>query len=196
MDQWVVSCAGEEVFLESFEDAVRSFRTNIENYARSLNCPPCPEYIPFAVGAFFEYKSSEALITDEEIVVEYKLGMLLNSMCFPEADDCTHYNARRKYDPINYHGEIKEFEEKLDIKINCSEEEINVEILLDDNEDNIFLLTNAFIFQDTRKTYYYKSHQVVIICDSHESYRLGTSVDADITLKYMSKGSDDPTYLY
>lgn len=82
-----------------------------------------------------------------------------------------------RYNGINHN---KEFDEKLSLSIEKKDSEIIYESFLDDG-DETFLKTNAFIFDDHEKTYYYKSHQIVVASTKKDV--LGTNVDCDIVLE-------------
>ena len=53
-----------------------------------------------------------------------------------------------------------------------------------------YLKTNAFIFKDSGKAYYFKTHQIIRVVNGEYSHLLGTSVDLDLTLTRAGTAND------
>ena len=123
------------------------------------------------------------MVTDEEIVVSQRMEMLLNSFMWPQAKDQKQDALRAIKNDINYSGKIEEdYVETVSIQITKNDNEISFSgIFNEDEEDETFLNTNAFIFDDDNKRYYFKSHQEVVA--SHTPNKLGEVADLDLVLK-------------
>ena len=78
---------------------------------------------------------------------------------------------------IKYHGKNGEFDEEIDINVNFSRSEIMVDIVSEDNT----LHTNAFIFDDDLKEYYFLSKQTIITASNPEL--LGKVVELSLILQ-------------
>lgn len=188
MDKWVVSYNGIDRYYDTFQDAVECFRSEIRRFVGFIDKELfIGDPLPFDAGCFFSYKSDESTITDEEIVVWDRLQTLLGSMHIRKSQECSDYCSNKMRKSINYHGAIEEFGEELDIRIIRSEDEIKAEIKHQDGEEETFVITNAFIFRDDQKIYYYKTHQVIRATNVKDDYLLGTRVDLDLSLKRMEE---------
>lgn len=184
MNKWIVTSSNLEKSFDCFSDAVVFFRGVIINYIKTNKDIFVHNCMPFQPGAFFFYKFNDGVITDEEIVIEYRITNLLNTFeCSEKSLNEFVNNALNK--SIKYRGIIDKIEEELIINADKSQDEIKLEIIdndLHEDGDNTYLYTNAFIFNDEHKEYYFNSHQVINTSDKPEN--LGKSVDLIISLKY------------
>ena len=98
---------------------------------------------------------------------------------------------RIKHGPIIYHGKIEEFPAELNVSIEYSEDEITVGFEhFDESGEKTYLKTNAFVFKDSGKAYYFKTHQIIRVVNREYRHLLGTSVDLDLTLTRASAVND------
>ena len=179
MKKWKLVINNEVEIFDKFLDAFKVFKNTINNHIFASEDAYDKNGLPFSVSSFFYHLQDEGTITDHEIVVHYRLNALLDT--FQCEDIAVNKECALKCikNDISYHGEIEEFEESLDIEINLSKDELKVDITLHD-VDITYLKTNAFIFDDENKEYYFKSYQVVTTSDCLEN--IGKSVDLDMTL--------------
>lgn len=182
MHSWVVTTNQDTYSFAFFGDAVNCFKKLIKDYIRSGDDIFINDCTPFQVGCFFSTKYDNGEITDEEIAISTRVDMLLNCLMWHEPkyskkDALNIIKKNIRYNGINHN---KEFDEKLSLSIEKKDSEIIYESFLDDG-DETYLKTNAFIFDDHEKTYYYKSHQIVVASTKKDV--LGTNADCDIVLE-------------
>ena len=179
MKQWILTTNGETQVFDEFLNAVHQLKNTIHKHVDFNKDVYGITCLPDGVGAFFGYKFDEGIGTDEEIVIEARLNQVLDSLHCEDPAINKEYIQKYVKKEIHYHGEIEEFDEKLDINTTLSNDEFVVDIVLDD-ADITYLKTNAFIFDDENKTYYFKTHQ--IINTSSNPNDLGKVVDLDASL--------------
>lgn len=79
MKQWILTINGEPQVFDDFIKAVRKLKNIIHKHVDfnkdvyEITC------LPDDVGAFFNYKFDEGIVTDEEIVIEARLKQALDS---------------------------------------------------------------------------------------------------------------------
>lgn len=164
--KWLVKIGIDEREYDSFDEAVAEFRQVIFDFV-STYCPsneeeePCIAFnnsaVPNFANEYFYYKYDSSTISDEEIILDNRLRMLMEYLYCPNLDElkeATLGNIKHSY---KYEDEIKEINSKLYVDIDYSPDEVKV--YLSGNEG--FLETNAFIFDDEDKKYYFESNQVV-----------------------------------
>lgn len=136
---------------------------------------------PDELGSFFYYLYSEAKITDDEIVLDSRLRMLLSSFINKNPKDIKNNALKVIIRSYNYQYEDEEIGYSIKIKIDYSEDEIIFESNADEDS---YLHTNAFIMDDENRKYYFDSHQ---ICNtSNNGSDLGKTVDLSISLEKMT----------
>ena len=182
MDRWKIEYDNITKYYENFSDAVDYFRSCIYNYIIENDEIFAKSCIPFQPEVFYHYKFENGIITDEEIAVGVRAKRLLDTLSFPS--DCLKDNDSIKnilIKDIHYTGCIEEFYENVKVNATKSKDEIVLELIHFDVEET-YLKTNAFIFDDCKKDYYFDSHQIINTTSNHTN--LGKHVDLNITLKY------------
>jgi hypothetical protein len=179
MNKWIVIKNNYKYEDFDYEVGINFFRQEIRKYLENNeDIFGANRSTPLQVNAFFEGKYDDKTIKDKEIVIDKRLKFLFDSLYFPEVKDCEN-NARKALNKdINYLD--NNGEEKLSIKIKQYNDEIILNIIHDDG-DETYIKTNAFIFDDPNKTYYFKSHQIVV-CSLNKN-KLGKEENLDIVLK-------------
>lgn len=181
MTKWILTTNSESYVFDRFVDAVAVFKTKISNYIEENKDVFDRDGMPFAPGAFFSGKYDEGTITDEEIVVQIRTSMLCGSFVWKDAEHSKENAIKSLKGDIHYEGE-NEFGEKLRIDIKTSPEEVLLEIAhFDGIRDETYMRSNAMIFDDPSKEYYFASHQIVTT--SSKRSELGKVVDIDIRIK-------------
>lgn len=161
MLQWIVQTEEFQQKYESFEEAVATFRQIIREYIEGNEEIFGCDSTPFQVGAFFGYKYDEGIISDEEIVASTRLDNLLNSFRFRDREKAEKIAITMMPRDIDYEGETEEFGEKLTIRVTHHDPQIEAVVIHDDGQNQTYLETNAFIFDNPDMVYSYKSHQII-----------------------------------
>ena len=187
MNKWIVTKDGiKEEFL-NFKDALNIFLNEIADhiwYNSSCNRDEENDWvyndcsIPFAVGVFFNSKYDERTITDEEIVLESRLHMLLGHLMSKDANEIKDNAFKVLKHSLIYQG--AEMDTKINIKVDLDPNEVVVDITADDGDES-YLRTNAFVMDDDSKTYYFRSKQYVVT--AHNPKNLGKEISLDIKLE-------------
>ena len=99
---------------------------------------------------------------------------------FRNADDSKKYANRALKGDIHYSGKDP-YDDELSIDIVKTEDEIKLDIVHFDQFDEEYLRSNAFIFDDQDKDYYFKSHQ--IISSWAMENKTSRKIDIDVSLK-------------
>ena len=187
MNKWLMILNSEKIEFDNFENATSSFIKEIHKYfwkhtyankestdVKVFDSECCPDEL----GSFFYYLYSEAKITDDEIVLDSRLRMLLSSFINKNPKDIKNNALKVISRPYYYHYEDDEIGYFIDIKIDYSKDEIILESSADEDS---YLQTNAFIMDDENRKYYFDSHQ---ICNtSNKGSDLGKTADLSISLE-------------
>ncbi|MCR5491613.1 MAG: hypothetical protein K6F32_05750 [Bacilli bacterium] len=188
MSKWLVTLNNDKSEYDSFEDALAVFLKEVSEYFRkhSYVNKESTEIdvfdstnLPDSLGAFFNYLYNDRIITDNEILLETRLRMLLSRLACDnpvQIKDNALKSISKSYD---YHYSDEEIGYLIDIKVDYSPEEIVVE--LNAYNGDSYLYTNAFVMDDSSKKYFLKSHQVCFT--SAKKSDLGAFADLDITLE-------------
>ncbi len=190
MSKWLVTLNNDKSEYDSFEDALAVFLKEVREYFWKHTQGPWnkestevfvfdSDNLPDSLGAFFTYLYNDRIITDDEILLETRLRMLLSRLGYNnpvQIKDNALKSISKSYD---YHYIDEEIGYLIDIKVDYSPEEIVVELNAD-SEDS-YLHTNAFVMDDSSKKYFLKSHQVCLTSPKRSD--LGVFVDLDITLE-------------
>lgn len=187
MATWIVNNkAGVKENYLDFETAVKRFRDIIANFFWDFSYEGPKDKktfyvfglcgVPDQIGAYFSFKYDERTITDEEIVIDQRLEMLLDFLKCQDTKDLKENTLKVIKKPIHYHGEIEEFEQTADINVDLLKDEVVVSL----ESDGDYLKTNAFILDNPDKIYYFDCTQVVRTADKPED--LGKVVFLDVTL--------------
>lgn len=188
MSKWVVTLNNNKSEYDGFKEALAFFLKEVSEYFwkhTRLNNESTEIFVfdstclPDSLGTFFYHLLDDRIITDEEILLETRLSMLLSHLACDnpvQIKDNALKSIKRSYD---YHYNNEEIGYLIDIKVDYSPEEIVVELNADNGDS--YLYTNAFIMDDSSKKYFLKSHQVC-----HTSIKnsdLGVFADLDIMLE-------------
>ena len=188
MSKWFVTLNNNKSEYDRFEDALAVFLKEVSEYfwKHTYANKESTEivvfdstYLPDSLGAFFSYLYHERMITDDEILLETRLRMLLSHLACDnpvQIKDNALKSISKSYD---YHYNDEEIGYLIDIKVDYSPEEIVVELNADNGDS--YLYTNAFVMDDSSKKYFLKSHQVCYT--SAKKSDLGVCADLDITLE-------------
>lgn len=192
MSKWLVTLNNNKSEYDSFEDALAVFLKEVREYFWKhtyVNMYVNKESteidvfdsdnLPDSLGAFFDHLYHERIITDDEILLETRLRMLLSRLSCNNPVQIKEYALKSISKSYDYHYNDEEIGYLIDIKVDYSPEEIVVELNAD-NADS-YLHTNAFVMDDSSKKYFLKSHQVCLT--SAKRSDLGVFVDLDITLE-------------
>ena len=179
MCEWKVTINNkEEIYFVNFHDAVQSFRNNLADYLinHSHNSLITDEPIlytrsavPMDIATYFGELYDTAKMTDEEILIETRLSMLMESLLCKDAEKAKY----RAMDAISMEFDYKfnkTNEVKVIIESTCMPKEITVDLKTDD----CFLQTNAFLIEDSALSYYFNSS---IVCHT-------SSIDEDLGKKF------------
>ena len=189
MNKWIILNNGKEYTFDNYEEALKSFLITISDHLweysfnnKKDGAMHVYDYstLPDNIDVYFDYKYGERTITDEEIVLENRLKMLLDYMLSKNPKEKKENTLKSFKQSVYYKGEEKEISTKVVIDIDYKEDEAVVDLRCDDGDETYFK-TNAFIFDDVDKTYYFKSHQIVTTSSIKE--QLGEVVDIDVELR-------------
>lgn len=185
MNEWIIINNGRTNIYEDFNQALDTFLTEISSHLwlNSFNNKDngSPVYdrscTPSIVSTFFEPRYSERTISDEEIVVQSRLDMLLDYFLSKDATEIKNNALKAIKHSIKYHSKNEDFKEVIDISVELNPSEIIVDI---EGKDGLFK-TNAFIFDNDLQKYYFKSKHEIIT--SNDPQHLGKMVELDIKLQ-------------
>lgn len=192
MNKWIILNNGKEYTFDNFEEALKSFLITISDHLWEYSFNNKKEgavhvydysTLPDNIDALFAYKYGERTITDEEIVLENRLKMLLDYMLSKNPKEKKENTLKSFKQSVHYKGEEKEISTRVEIDIDYKEDEVILDLRCDDGDETYFK-TNAFIFDDVNKTYYFKSHQIVTTSSIKE--QLGEVVDMDVELRKVN----------
>ena len=190
MGKWLLTVNNEEYIFDSFEEVTQAFlltiRHHIWEYSYNNKESKGLEVFgnwgtPLSIMSFFGYKYDELKITDEEILIQTRLDMLMRCFYCKSKELMKEQALKVIGHSYDYYSEEEDISTRASIKIDYSSEEISVDIVDSDwcgsHED---LRTNAFIIEDENKTYYFNSFQIVQT--SSDSNNLGKEIRLDISL--------------
>ena len=182
MDKWVININNKEIVFADFDKAISLLLKTISKHFvdhsyvhrdSSKVVVYDSACMPDNIGTYFHGLYYDRTITDEEIILETRLNMLLSYLACDNLallGDNALKSINKSYE---YHNE------EVAIKINHSLEEIEVYLSTEDNDS--YLYTNIFIMEDKDKQYFFKTHQV---CHTSNRRRdIGKTVDLNIALK-------------
>ena len=129
----------------------------------------------------FFCKYNDGTISDEEIVVQTRMSMLCRSFIWRGAGYSKDNAIKSLKGDIHFVGK-NEYDKELKIDIESLPEEVILDIThFDGVKDQTFMRSNAFIFDDPNKVYYFNSHQIITTTPKEKN--LGKVVDINIQLK-------------
>lgn len=180
MNKWFLTIDNEAVEFDNFNDAVAMLKAEISKHMEMNEDVFGEEGEPFESGAFFFSKYEDGTITDEEIVVQTRMTMLCRSFLLRGADLSKDNAMKSLKGDIHYLGK-DEYDDELEIVVLSSPEEVILDIAhCDGIENRTYLRSNAFIFDDSNKEYYFNSHQIVTTTSKRKN--LGKVVDINVRL--------------
>lgn len=184
MDKWILMIDEDKYEFNKFSDAIYMLKAEIIKHIEVNDEAYTNGGEPFLSGAFFFYKYDQGTITDEEIVVETRYKMLLRSLITRDLEYSKKDAIKSIKGNINYSGK-NEFDEELKIDVQSKPNEISLDIIYNEGfDDEAYLHSNAFIFDDPTKEYYFISHWIINTSSRHN---IGKVVDIKIRLKQEEK---------
>lgn len=196
MNEWIIFNNGREIIYSDYQEALKYFLTIVadhlwnNSYNNKDNGSPVYDHCctPDRVGEFLEIRYEERTISDEEIVIQSRLNMLLDPLLSKDDNEIKNNALKVIKHSINYHSRNEEFDEDLDINVELKTEEIVVDIV---GEDSLFK-TNAFIFDNDLQKYYFISKQR--ITTSNDPEHLGKMVEISIALQPYDEDVKEELY--
>ena len=189
MKEWIILNNSKTVVYNDYQEALKDFLTIIgdhfwnNSFNNKSNGSPVYDHCctPSRVGDFLEIRYEERTISDEEIVVQSRLDMLLDTFLSKDADEIKNNALKVLKHSIKYHSRNDEFNEDMDISLELKQNEIVASI----TGEGSSLKTNAFIFDNDLQKYYFMSKQK--ITTSNDPEHLGKMVELDIILQPFDK---------
>ena len=179
---WIINDNGTIYEYNDFIKAKNRFYACIKNSIFSNKQIFDYDNIPFEVGVLESSEYDSKTITDEHIVFFQRMRMVMVHLTLePEAINDETING---YLPKNYY--LSQYDEVGEMHFYLRiEKKDNNQILVDLDNENDTLTTNAFNIKEEIGDYYFKYNQEVIIKDMKDEehwHELGTVVDCEITL--------------
>lgn len=160
MEKYVLTINGEKEVFDSFEYALKVFLETIYDYVHLTKYVFEESSLPEDYGYFLDYKFEHNQSCELERDLYSKLTQLFEIFNICDPNKSKEISNRLVPNDIFYHGENDEFEEVFFLKITKKPDEIILNIEADIVFET-YIKTNAFIFDNKQKTYYYKAHQVI-----------------------------------
>lgn len=189
MDYYILSINGIEERIDSYEDAISSFRHEISKFL-DLDYTKLPNKqfpLRLDIGGYFELKKDTfGELTKEEINILETFEKLTDCFYIKNKDEAEEKALSLIKESIDHSSKIEEYDESIEIKINKNKDEIYLFAKwLDEGtypESN--LETNAFIFSDHKKTLYFKSSQCLSM--TADIKYLGKLIETEIILECVN----------
>ena len=184
--KWMLKNNDNEEIFDDFNKATVAFKNDICDHMRKNQSIYDIYNLPEDVCCHFAYKYDEGTISDDDLIAFCRAIMLMEAFVGRREKLYKTKESILKIvkNDINHHSEISEFDEEANISISLNDNEVklDLEIL---KEKPTSLKTNAFIIDNKKKNYYFKSHQYVNTTTIREE--LGKEVDIDLSLRYVSE---------
>ena len=181
MAKWILTVDNETFEFDNFNDAVTMLKAEISKHMEINEDIFGREGEPFTPDAFLSCKYDDGTISDEEIVVQTRMSMLCRSFIWRGANYSKDNAIKSLKGDIHFFGK-NEYDEELKIDIKSLPEEVILDIThFDGVKDETYLHSNAFIFDDPGKVYYFNSHQIITTTPKEKN--LGKVVDISIQLR-------------
>lgn len=181
MSKWILTVDNETFEFDHFSDAVTMLKAEISKHMEVNEDIFGRDGEPFTPDAFLYCKYVDGTITDEEIVVQTRMSMLCRSFIWRGADYSKDNAIKSLKGDIHFISK-NEYDEELKIDIESSSEEVILDIThFDGVKDKTYMRSNAFIFDDPNKVYYFNSHQIITTTPKEKN--LGKVVDINIQLR-------------
>ena len=184
MGKWILMVDENKYEFDKFNDAISMFKAEIIKHIEVNDEAYTDGGEPFSTGSFFFYKYDKGTIKDEEIVAETRMKMLFRSLIIRDLDYSIENAIKSIKGNINYSGK-NEFDDELKINIKSKLREISLDIIYNDGtDDENYLSSNAFIFDDPSIEYYFLSNWII---NTSRRHNIGKVVDIKIRLKQEEK---------
>ena len=181
MAKWILTVDNETFNFDNFSDAVTMLKAEISKHMEVNEDIFGREGEPFTPDAFLSCKYVDGTISDEEIVVQTRMSMLCRSFIWRGADYSKDNAIKSLKGDIHFIGK-NEYDEELKIDIESLPEEVILDIThFDGVKNKTYMRSNAFIFDDPNKVYYFNSHQIITTTPKEKN--LGKVVDINIQLR-------------
>lgn len=181
MHKWILNVNEETFEFDNFNDAVTMLKAEISKHMEVNEDIFGREGEPFTPDTFLSCKYVYGTISDEEIVVQTRMSMLCRSFIWRGADYSKDNAIKSLKGDIHYFGK-NEYDEELKIDIKSLPEEVILDIThFDGIKDETYMRSNAFIFDDPNKAYYFNSHQIITTTPKEKN--LGKVIDFNVVLK-------------
>ena len=180
MRSWIVSNNFTKKSFTKFKEAVEFFKSLIKSHIE-VN-----EYFydecgyPTVENKYFYDKLSNALISDNEIVISQRSEMLMSSLLWEEVNKSSEYIRESIKKDYHYSGEGENGEKEF-IDIVNKDDELLLQIEHLKDEDKTCVHSNAFIFNNPHLTYYFYSKQEVGVIENN--HMVNKQLDAFIKLE-------------
>ena len=182
MAKWILTVDNETFEFDNFSDAVTMLKAEISKHMEINEDVFGREGEPFTPDAFLSCKYDDGTISDEEIVVQTRMSMLCRSFIWRGANYSKDNAIKSLKGDIHFFVK-NEYDEELKIDIKSLPEEVILDIThFDGVKDETYLHSNAFIFDDPGKVYYFDSHQIITTTPKEKN--LGKVVDISIQLRH------------
>lgn len=193
MKKWIIDHNGNKTKYQKFSDAVNEylriisehFWGNSDNNKNNGSSVYDIDLVPSVLSAYFSYKFDNRSITDEEIVLYNRLGLLLSYFLSEDKDQIKDNMNKVITHSYSYHQEIEDISTKVDIELNKNDENLSLDIKVDDGDINI-LKTNGFSLVKNDKKYYLNSFQYISTSNNPDD--LGKTIELNI---YLSPVEDN-----
>ena len=187
MKKWIIDHNGNKTEYRKYSDAVNEFLRiisehfwgNSDNNKNNGSTVYDIDLIPSSLGAFFSYKFDNRSITDEEIVLYNRLGLLLSYFLSEDKEKIKDNMNKVITHSYSYHQEIEEISTKVDIELTKDKEDLTLDIKVDDGDIN-FLKTNGFSLVKNDNKYYLNSIQHIFTSSNPND--LGKIIEINISL--------------
>lgn len=181
--KWMIEIDDETIEFDSFYKAIRVLRNKIEQYFMSeINIFNYKEHqlIPFDVISMIHSRYDLKYLDDEDVVIIHRLNELLNCFLYSDIIEAQNGAISAIRNEYNYH---KTNQYNCDLKVHI--DKYNVDIKLDSDGEKTHLTTNAFVFNDPNKEYYFDSYQILnyVSNNNYDTYQEGDVVSLKIVLK-------------
>lgn len=191
MKKWIIDHNGNKTKYRKYTDAVNEylriisehFWGNSDNNKNNGSTVYDIDLVPSVLSAYFSYKFDNRSISDEEIVLYNRLGLLFSYFLSEDKDQIKDNMNKVIIHSYSYHQEIEEISTKVDIELNKNDENLSLDIKVDDGDINI-LKTNGFSLVKNDNKYYLNSIQHIFT--SNNPSDLGKIIEMNISL-YLEK---------
>ena len=180
MSNWTVTINKEEYEFDMFSEAVRMMKTAIKQHICINTDVFNTEANIFTPDVFFFNKQQTGDLYDEDIIAHKRMSLLMYAFMHRDADDSKKCANRALKGDIHYSGKDP-YDDELTIDIVKTDDEIKLDIVHFDQFDEEYLRSNAFIFDDQDKDYYFKSHQIISTWAMED--KTSRKIDIDVSLK-------------